>query len=138
RPSDDVLTKIRALCSELAKRHGIGDDARDELCAHLEDKLSGYLSGRVTVSEEDALCLVRAHFGDADRIARCLAGQSGAAGREAFLSARVNHARLYSVLLIVLGVSTVLSVPLGLVLWALRQSAGNGRAPLPLPTWAGP
>jgi hypothetical protein len=136
RPSDAALAKIRALCTDLAKRHHIDDDARDELCAHLEDKLSGYLSGRVPVSEEDALCLVRAHFGDADRVAKALAG--GAAEREAFLSARVNHARLYSVLLVVLGLSTMLSVPLGLVLWAMRQSAFSGRAPLPLPMWAGP
>ena len=79
QPSTPVLGQIRSLCAQLADRHGLDDDAREEMCGHLEDKLVGYLSGEVRVSEQDALLLVRAHFGDADRIAGSLGGQSRSA-----------------------------------------------------------
>lgn len=68
------LEKIRDLCHQLAARKGLSDPARDELCAHLEDKLHGYLNGEVKITEEDALVLVRAHFGDAEKIAGQIAG----------------------------------------------------------------
>src|SRR5271170_1985610 len=71
----DSLEKIRALCRDLAARQGLDDEARDELCGHMEDKLMGYLSGEVKITEEDALLLVRSHFGDAEKIARQVAGE---------------------------------------------------------------
>ena len=55
--------KIRTLCDDLAARFRLDDATRNELGGHLEDKLAGYLSGEVRISEEDALTLVRAHFG---------------------------------------------------------------------------
>lgn len=72
----DAALKIRSLCHELAVKYRLDDPTRDELCGHMEDKLAGYLSGDVRISEEDALLLVRAHFGDAEQVARRLGRQS--------------------------------------------------------------
>lgn len=71
----EALQKIRSLCHDLAAKYRLDDPTRDELCGHMEDKLAGYLSGDVRVSEEDALLLVRAHFGDAEQVARRLGRQ---------------------------------------------------------------
>jgi hypothetical protein len=74
-PNQASLEKIRALCRDLAKRRKLDEATRDELCGHLEDKLSGYLSGEVKITEEDALLLVKAHFGDAGEIASRLTNE---------------------------------------------------------------
>lgn len=68
----ESLQRIRSLCHELAAKHGLDEQTRDELCGHLEDKLLGYLGGEVPITEEDALLLVRSHFGDAEQVARRL------------------------------------------------------------------
>jgi len=73
-PSQSSIDKIRALCGQMAESQSLDEATRDELCGHLEDKLAGYLSGDVKITEEDALLLVRAHFGDAERIGRQLEG----------------------------------------------------------------
>ncbi len=73
--------KIRALCNELAREHGLEDAAREELCDHMEEKLLDYFSGRVKISEEDALLLVRSHFGDAHQVARQLNEERHAGAR---------------------------------------------------------
>jgi len=65
-----ILSDLRALCTELAARQGLSDEAREEICGHLEDKLLGYLKGQIEITTEDALLLVRAHFGDARGVAR--------------------------------------------------------------------
>src|SRR4051794_26230096 len=103
--TDASLLKIRALCRELASKHRLDDATRDELSAHMEDKLLGYLSGEVKITEADALHLVSVHFGDAARVARDLSREDRPARSDRFLSASVNHARLYTALLIILGVS---------------------------------
>jgi hypothetical protein len=131
-PTEPTIKKIRALCQELAIRQSLNDDARDELCNHLEEKLAGYLSGEVKISEEDALCLVRAHFGDADQIARAISLERPSA---VFLTSHVNHARLYSALLLIIGVSTALTIPLGLVAWAQRQYGLARSSSSHVPTW---
>jgi len=131
-PTEQTIKKIRALCQELAVRQGLNDEARDELCNHLEEKLTGYLNGEVKISEEDALCLVRAHFGDADQIARAISQERPS---EAFLTSRVNHARLYSALLLIIGISTTLTIPLGLAAWAQRQYGLAPSSPGHVPTW---
>lgn len=79
-PEPVAVAKIRGLCGELAARHGLDDQTCDELCGHLEDKLLAYLDGSCRVSEDDALLLVRAHFGEADAIAQKLGGGPVAGG----------------------------------------------------------
>jgi hypothetical protein len=128
-PTDATVQKIRSLCHELAARHGLDEPTRDELCGHLEDKLIGYLSGSVRISEDDALELVRAHFGNADRIARGLRRERSVR----FFSWSVEHNRLYTLILIILGLSTTLSTPLGIVLWNQRSPSARG-----FPNWALP
>lgn len=72
--SEETLRKIRDYCRELADRHELDEEAREEICGHLEDKLAGYLSGEVRPTEEDALVLARAHFGDAEEVAHLMTG----------------------------------------------------------------
>jgi len=64
--------KIEAFCRDLALRHDLDAQTADELRGHLEDKILGYLSGEVKLTEEDALLLTAAHFGDAQKIAGLL------------------------------------------------------------------
>jgi hypothetical protein len=132
--------KIRALCHELAARHRLDDATRDELCAHLEDKLAGYLIGEVRISEEDALTLVRAHFGDAEKIARLIGREQAAPaiGPDVFFSRGISHDRLYSILLVVLAASTAMSVPLGLVVYILRARQGVPAFAWAIPDWVAP
>jgi hypothetical protein len=119
---EPALRKIRSLCQELAARHGLDDAARDELCDHLESKLAGYLDGSVKITEDDALLLVRGHFGDADKIARRLARERGSL--IVYLFYRLLGALTVASLLLcggVLGIS------------AIGGWSDNGRAFHPLP-----
>ncbi|HSZ58298.1 MAG TPA: hypothetical protein VK797_21715 [Tepidisphaeraceae bacterium] len=72
QPDAFAVAKIHELCEQLATRHGLDQQTKEELCGHLEDKLHGYLTGEIRIGEEDALLLVRAHFGDADRVCAML------------------------------------------------------------------
>jgi hypothetical protein len=55
-----------------------------------------------------------------------------------FFSRRVDHERLYSIFLIVLAVSTVVSIPLGLFVYFLRVRAGLPVQRWHIPDWVGP
>ena len=131
-----AVEQIRSLCKELAERRGLSAETRDELCGHMEDKLMGYLKGEERVTVEDALVLVRAHFGDFERVGRELARGGSGAG-ERFWSYGFNHERLYLAMLVIAGVATALSIPLGLFVYALRQfGLGDPRMPGGhVPTW---
>jgi hypothetical protein len=58
--------------------------------------------------------------------------------RERFLSRKVDHGRLYSVLLVVLGLSTALTIPLGLFVYFLRVRQGLPVFVWHIPDWVGP
>lgn len=111
KPIDETLRKIRGYCRELADRHGLDEEAREEICGHLEDKLAGYLSGEVRPTEEDALVLARAHFGDAEEVARLMTGLSDSAERR--LAARRRAVRRLAAFLAVL---TLLVLPFAYLL----------------------
>jgi hypothetical protein len=67
--SPGARKKLDVLCDKL----GIADgepDVRAEILGHLEEKLSGYLSGEEKLTEDDALLLVERHFGDLRKIGR--------------------------------------------------------------------
>jgi len=57
----DILEDI---CDSISLSQNFDDEIRMELMSHMEDKLTGYLDGSEEVTEEDALLLVREHFGD--------------------------------------------------------------------------
>ena len=75
--NDEASQEIRRFFDRLAARHGLDSQTTQELCGHLEEKLIGYLSGGIPVTTQDAMLLVRAHFGDADRICEMLGGRAG-------------------------------------------------------------
>jgi hypothetical protein len=132
---ESAVREIRALCKELAENRGLSEEVREELCGHMEDKLMGYLKGEERVSVEDALVLVRAHFGDADRVGHELAREGKGAQR--LWSFGFDHERVYLALLVIVGVGTVVSIPLGLFMYALRVLglSGPGVSTGHLPTW---
>jgi len=55
-----------------------------------------------------------------------------------FLSRAIDHDRLYSILLIVLGLSTALTIPLGLFVYFLRVREGVPVYRWNIPDWVGP
>ena len=60
--------KARALCAQITVAHDLDSEIQEELYGHVEDKILGYLSGEIPVTGDDALILVREHFGDAAAI----------------------------------------------------------------------
>jgi hypothetical protein len=82
-PPTDAARAIRSALRELCARQGLDADTCAELCDHLEEKVAGYLSGAVRVTEEDAIVLAQGHFGDVRRVADAMAndGRGGAFGR---------------------------------------------------------
>lgn len=74
---ESILAKLSPIYTELACRQGLSQDAQDEIRGHLEDKLLGYINGKVKITPEDALLLVRAHFGDASGVARQIRHSQG-------------------------------------------------------------
>jgi hypothetical protein len=134
---ESAIRQIRSLCHELAEQRGLAPETRDELCGHMEDKLAGYLRGEVPVTVEDALVLVRAHFGNADAISRDLARQRTST-ESSFLSMSFNHQRVYFTLLVITGISTLHTIPLGLLVYALRQLELVSGQPAHVPNWALP
>ncbi len=57
--------EARALCAQITVAHDLDPEIQEELYGHVEDKILGYLSGEVPVTGDDAIILVREHFGDA-------------------------------------------------------------------------
>ena len=65
QPLDPSLEQqARALCAKITVAHDLDPEIQEELYSHIEDKLLGYLGGDIPLSGDDALLLVREHFGD--------------------------------------------------------------------------
>ena len=62
--SPETQDKISALCKKISVAHNLDEEIQKELCCHIEDRLTGYLSGNEQLSEDDAFFLVEKHFGD--------------------------------------------------------------------------
>lgn len=62
--SSEIEQRARELCEQISVAHDLDAEIQQELYTHVEDKLLGYLSGEVPVTQDDALILVREHFGD--------------------------------------------------------------------------
>ncbi len=63
--SPEIVAKIDALAKQISVAEHLDAEIQAELRGHVEDKVRGYLSGEVRVSEGDAMILAKAHFGDA-------------------------------------------------------------------------
>ena len=70
--SPETAERIRELCRKISVAHNLDEDIQRELCAHMEDKLLGYLSGAEKLTGEDAFILVREHFGNTENLKRLL------------------------------------------------------------------
>ena len=62
--SSNTQEQMQALCRKISVAHDLDPEIQKELYGHMEDKLLAYLSGEEQATEEDALILVREHFGD--------------------------------------------------------------------------
>ena len=60
----EIEDQARKLCQQISVSHNLDEEIQQELYTHVEDKLLGYLNGEVPVTQDDALILVREHFGD--------------------------------------------------------------------------
>lgn len=70
--SPETSGKLRAICERITVACELDVEIREELYSHLEDKLLAYLSGEEKPTEEDALILVREHFGNVENLKRLL------------------------------------------------------------------
>ena len=61
---ESTQAKARELARQITVAHDLDSEIQEELYGHIEDKLLAYMSGEESVTEEDALLLVRKHFGD--------------------------------------------------------------------------
>lgn len=59
-----VMAQVDALCRKISVAEDIDPQIREELRGHMEDKLRAYMAGEETLTEDDALILVKEHFGD--------------------------------------------------------------------------
>lgn len=66
--SPETERRIRDLCGKISVALNLDPEGQRELSALMEKKLQAYLSGGEKLSEEDALLLVREHFGDPEVI----------------------------------------------------------------------
>lgn len=81
--NESAIQQIRQIVRQLAGKKGLSPEVAEEIGGHLEDKLLGYLSGEVRITQDDALLLARAHFGDAAGVAQQLTDCTAATGPEA-------------------------------------------------------
>lgn len=56
--------RLQALCKTISVAYDLDPEIQKELFGHLEDKALAYLQGEESLSEDDAVVLVREHFGD--------------------------------------------------------------------------
>jgi len=88
RLSSETEAALRAIVREIGSAQGFGEDAREELYAHLEDKTLGYLAGDEKLSEADAVLLARNHFGLAREL-HCNPGEAQVPVRSSAFARRV-------------------------------------------------
>ena len=62
--SPDIQAKLSALCKQVSVAHDLDPEIQKELYGHMEDKLLAYVNREEPLTDEDALILVREHFGD--------------------------------------------------------------------------
>jgi hypothetical protein len=109
--NQSAIEQIHQIVRQLARKQGLDAEEVEEIGAHLEDKLLGYLSGEVRITEGDALLLARAHFGDAAGVAKQLA-DSDVAGPEAPRRRQIRSIATKTAL------CTLVFLPIALVLFA--------------------
>lgn len=62
--NQNTRSRIDELCRKISVAHTLDREIQEELRGHMEDKLLAYLNGQEPLTEDDALLLVREHFGD--------------------------------------------------------------------------
>jgi hypothetical protein len=60
----ETQARLSKLCKQISVAHDLDPEIQKELYGHMEDKLLAYLNGKEPLTDDDALILVREHFGD--------------------------------------------------------------------------
>ena len=66
--SAETQESIQKFCLKISIAYDLDEEIQEELSSHIEDKLLMYLNGELKLSEQDALVLVREHFGKPEHI----------------------------------------------------------------------
>ncbi len=62
--NESTQQKARELANSITVAHDLDPEIQEELYGHIEDKLLAYRRGEEAITDEDALILVREHFGN--------------------------------------------------------------------------
>jgi len=117
--SQETQDKIGALCKKISVAHNLDEEIQEELRCHIEDRLTGYLSGNEQLSEDDAFILVEKHFGDPATVKALYQNVEAMAAHASF--ARRVGAALVSSIVIIYTASYVLQIILSLLFtWSLK------------------
>ena len=117
--SQETQDKISALCKKISVAHNLDEEIQKELQCHIEDRLTGYLSGDEQLSEDDAFILVEKHFGNPAAVKALYQNVETVAAHASF--ARRVGAVLVSSIVIIYTASYVLQIILSLLFtWSLR------------------
>lgn len=117
--SPETHDKISALCKKISVAHNLDEEIQKELHCHIEDRLTGYLSGDEQITEDDAFILVERHFGDPATVKALYQNVEVMATHASF--ARRIGAVLVSSIVIIYSASYVLQIILSLLFtWSLR------------------
>lgn len=117
--NESAIQQIRQIVRQLARKKGLSPEEAEEIGGHLEDKLLAYLRGEERITQEDALLLARAHFGDAAGIAQQLADGAAAAPE-------VQRARKIQSLATKTALCTLVLLPITLVLFGQPPEMPHG------------
>ncbi len=63
-PTPEMRERLRTLCKQITVAEDIDPEIQEELLTHMEDKFAAFRYGSEPITDEDALILVREHFGD--------------------------------------------------------------------------
>jgi len=55
----DLEREAKELCASITVAHNLDEEIQEELFGHIEDKLLGYLNGKISITSADALALCR-------------------------------------------------------------------------------
>jgi hypothetical protein len=78
RMTQKTAAQARELARQLSVSHDLDPEIQEELYGHIEDKLLAYMNGDEALTEDDALILVREHFGDTKLVTGMLGAVHGA------------------------------------------------------------
>ena len=141
--SPKTQTRIDSLLREIAAGQHIDADTIDELRVHMEEKYLAYMTGAETITEDDAMLLMREHFGKPEVIRACFEEHRERVTPMLFFRWFSAAAIMFVVCMIIqtmlqveiAQIITLLLMILPLWFWRVREEKGLKVWYLSLPSW---